>query len=222
MPMPSRPDIAARAAAYYADKLREHGPTPRGVDWNSTHSQELRFRELCRVLDLGTSASEPHSILDFGCGYGALALYLIDLEADPETDNFAYVGYDASPEMVQTARKFVSDLPPYVTANFTADLTEFPQVHYVLASGLFNVRLDISNADWLTYLLETLDEFHRLSTRGFAFNALTSYSDPEKMRPDLYYADPLALFDHCKRNFSRHVALLHDYGLYEFTILVRK
>jgi hypothetical protein len=29
-------------------------------------------------------------------------------------------------------------------------------------------------------------------------------------------------FDHCKRNFSRQVALLHDYGLWEFTILVRK
>jgi hypothetical protein len=42
------------------------------------------------------------------------------------------------------------------------------------------------------------------------------------MRPDLYYADPRAIFDHCKRTFSRWVALLHDYGLYEFTILVRK
>ena len=44
---------------------------------------------------------------------------------------------------------------------------------------------------------------------------------PERMRPDLYYADPCRLFDHCKRRYSRHVALLHDYGLYEFTILVR-
>ena len=50
---------------------------------------------------------------------------------------------------------------------------------------------------------------------------LTSYSDPDRMRPDLYYGDPCRLFDHCKRRYSRHVALLHDYGLYEFTILVR-
>ena len=28
---------------------------------------------------------------------------------------------------------------------------------------------------------------------------------------------PRAYFDHCKRAFSRHVALLHDYGLWEFT-----
>jgi hypothetical protein len=42
------------------------------------------------------------------------------------------------------------------------------------------------------------------------------------MRPDLYYGDPCALFDHCKRRYARNVAVLHDYGLYEFTILVRK
>ena len=57
---------------------------------------------------------------------------------------------------------------------------------------------------------------------GFAFNCLTSYSDAHKMRDYLYYADPCALFDLCKRRYSRYVALLHDYKLYEFTILVRK
>jgi hypothetical protein len=42
------------------------------------------------------------------------------------------------------------------------------------------------------------------------------------MREDLYYADPARLFDHCKTRFARNVTLLHDYGLYEFTMLVRK
>ena len=60
------------------------------------------------------------------------------------------------------------------------------------------------------------------SSLGFAFNCLTTYSDPDKMRPYLYYADPANLFRHCKERYSRNVALLHDYDLYEFTILVRK
>ncbi len=70
-----------------------------------------------------------------------------------------------------------------------------------------------------SYILDVLD---RTSRSGFAFNCLTSYSDADKMREYLYYADPCALFDLCKRRYSRNVALLHDYGLYEFTILVRK
>ncbi len=63
---------------------------------------------------------------------------------------------------------------------------------------------------------------NRFSRKGFAFNCLTSYSDKERMREDLYYSDPCFLFDYCKRHFSKNVALLHDYGLYEFTVLVRK
>ena len=46
-------------------------------------------------------------------------------------------------------------------------------------------------------------------------------SDEDKRRSDLHYADPLAWFDWCKRNASHQVALLHDYGLWEFTIVVR-
>jgi hypothetical protein len=51
---------------------------------------------------------------------------------------------------------------------------------------------------------------------------LTSYSDPDRMRPDLYYANPGEIFDQCKQRYSPQVALLHDYGLWEFTVLVRK
>jgi len=42
------------------------------------------------------------------------------------------------------------------------------------------------------------------------------------MKEELFYADPLYFFDLCKKNFSRNIALLHDYYEYDFTILVRK
>ena len=52
---------------------------------------------------------------------------------------------------------------------------------------------------------------------------LTSYSDPaQKQRPTSFTPTPLHFFDLCKRRYSKNVALLHDYGLYEFTIIVRK
>jgi hypothetical protein len=93
---------------------------------------------------------------------------------------------------------------------------------YGVASGIFNVRLGRSDEQWMAYLEATLDVLDRTSRHGFAFNCLTSYSDADKMRDYLFYADPCRLFDLCKRRYSRNVALLHDYGLYEFTILVRK
>ena len=51
---------------------------------------------------------------------------------------------------------------------------------------------------------------------------LSTYSDPDRRRDDLYYADPREMFDICSRRFSPRVSLLHDYPLYEFTIIVRK
>jgi hypothetical protein len=83
------------------------------------------------------------------------------------------------------------------------------------------MKLTAVDQEWQEYVVRTLHELARLSIRGFAFNSLTSYSDPPRMRPDLYYPDPCFYFDYCKRHFSRNVALLHDYDLYEFTILVR-
>ena len=70
--------------------------------------------------------------------------------------------------------------------------------------------------------LGMLDRLNALSARGFAFNMLTKYSDAERMRSDLYYADPCFLFDYCKKRYARRVSLLHDYPLYEFTMIVRK
>ena len=93
---------------------------------------------------------------------------------------------------------------------------------YGIASGIFNVRLGQNDADWSAHLQTTLDLLHETSHDGFAFNCLTSYSDKNKMRDYLYYANPCELFNYCKQRYSRQVALLHDYDLYEFTILVRK
>jgi hypothetical protein len=93
---------------------------------------------------------------------------------------------------------------------------------YTVASGIFNIRFGCDDESWLKYILETLSSMNEKSRDGFAFNILTKYSDREFMKPELYYADPAYLFDYCKKNFSRNVALLHDYDQYDFTIIVRK
>jgi SAM-dependent methyltransferase len=194
---------------YYAGRLASHGTTPRGADWNSAESQELRFRQLLKVCD----GALPFRLGDYGCGYGALLDY-----TDRLGWTCSYSGYDIAPEMVAAARERHGQRPNRVFATEEAVLAG---CDYVVASGIFNVKLAADPERWREYVLETVRRFAALAGRGFAFNALTSYSDPERMRPDLYYADPCLLFDYCKRHLSRHVALLHDYGLYEFTLLVR-
>ena len=202
-------EILDQVDRYYSEKVKTHGMTPRGVDWNSLESQVLRFERLLQILDGGTA----FSITDYGCGYGALVEHL-DRCGVP----FEYRGFDISSEMVARAQERWAGRSD---CEFFSDPARLEPTDYTVASGIFNVRLETSDDAWRAYMLETIATMARVSTRGFAFNALTLYSDPEKRRPDLYYADPLFFFDHCKRTLSRFVTLLHDYPLYEFTLLVR-
>lgn len=205
-----RSNILTEVADYYSAKLIEHGATPRGVDWNGEESQMLRFEQLTKIIQ----QPRGFSINDLGCGYGALFDYLRS-----KYQGFTYTGYDVSSAMILAARSLHATSS---NVQFVEGDEQLGIADYGITSGIFNLRFGCNDTEWWNYFEETLDLLDRTSQHGFAFNCLTSYSDTDKMREDLYYADPCALFDLCKRRYSRHIALLHDYGLYEFTILVRK
>jgi len=202
--------ILDRVRQYYSGKIETYGARPRGVDWNSLESQELRFEQLLRVCD----CTEAFSINDYGCGYGALVEYMTD-----RGYMFQYCGFDISEQMIAKARELHRGLPH---CEFSTDESLLTMADYTVASGLFNVKLQTSDEEWEEYVLHTLGRIAELGEKGFAFNILTRYSDRDCMRPDLYYADPCHLFDYCRTMFSRRVSLLHDYRLYEFTVIVRK
>jgi SAM-dependent methyltransferase len=204
------PGILDEVSRYYNTKLSEHGTTPQGVDWNGEESQFLRFAQLCRILP----AQRRFTINDVGCGFGSLVDFL-----DNHFKGFGYRGYDVSAEMVNAA---ALRYPARSDVEFSTATSPWPAADFTVASGIFNVRQERTYAEWSDYILSTLDAIDDASGSGFAFNCLTSYSDPDRMRTYLHYADPLVLFDHCKQRYSKQVALLHDYGLYEFTMLVRK
>jgi len=203
-------EILKQVSSYYTDKILKNGLTPQGVDWNSQESQLMRFDVLSEVID-GTS---PFSVIDYGCGYGSMfELY------KTRYNQFEFLGFDISDEMIRNARKIHEKDN---NAKWFTDITNIGKADYVVASGIFNVRLKNSDNEWLEYILETLKTINEKSKKGFSFNMLTKYSDSEFMKDYLYYADPLFIFDHCKRNFSKWVALKHDYPLYEFSIIVKK
>jgi len=196
-------------ADYYSDKITTHGNVPAGVDWNGEESQNLRFQQLSKIIN-----KDGFSLNDIGCGYGAYFDFL-----NSAYKELSYFGYDISEEMVKAASKAHKT---HNKAHFFYTGEPSAAQDYSVASGIFNVQLECPEDEWQQYILDTLHMMDKHSSKGFSFNCLTKYSDADKMRDYLYYADPCELFDYCKINFSKDVALLHDYGLYEFTILVRK
>ncbi len=199
---------------YYSNKIREYGATPKGVDWNGEDGQLIRFHQLSKIIK-----KTDFSINDLGCGYGAYFEYLNNFNFG----KFIYKGYDLSKEMVDQANKIYrkenAGNSIFMRIN---SLEELVRSDYTVASGIFNVRMDFPEVEWFSYIMDSIEKINEKSKKGFSFNMLTKYSDKELKKNNLYYADPLFFFDYCKNNYSKEVSLLHDYDLYEFTILVRK
>lgn len=202
--------ILKQVGEYYTEKIRTYGPSPRGVDWNSEESQQLRFVQVLKIIP---SPLEHFSILDYGCGFGSMYEFMKRKYPD-----FRYTGYDISTVMIEQAKKLHSN----ASVEWKSSVSEIQRHDYVIASGIFNVRLGNSNEEWEKYIVDTLHLMDQYSAKGFSFNVLSKYSDVEYMKDYLHYADPAFLLDYCKRNFSKYVAVLHDYPLHEFTVLVRK
>ena len=197
-------------ASYYASKLAVHGPTPRGVDWNGRASHELRHRQFLRLLDGATDAS----ILDLGCGFGDFLRFL-----RAQGHRGPFIGYDVAPEMIGEALRLHgqgADRQWRVGAK-PAESTDF-----AIASGIFNVKGDEPTETWARHLRDTIDVLAQAGQGGFAFNVLSLSSDPDRRAAHLYYADAIEILSHCLSRYGRSVALLQDYGLYEFTVIVRR
>ncbi len=206
-------EIQEELQTYYQQNLENFGPGARGVGWKSEEAQCRRFDQLLKIIN----DSDDFTINDLGCGVGHLFQYLDNKKYNVRL----YTGYDTLQAMlipaIETFRSFNN-----AVFNRIETSKDLRKADYTVASGIFNLKYSIPEYQWLSYVLETIHFMNVHSVKGFAFNMLTTYSDKEYTKEHLYYADPVFFFEFCKKNFSRNVALLHDYDEYDFTILVRK
>lgn len=206
------PKIERDLYKYYSER-KEKPDLYYHMGYKSKWAQDIRFIQLLKIIETG----DTFSINDLGCGNGSL---LTVLNENFNSNSFVYNGYDIMPEMIAEAKTF--NIKKESNFKLITSEMELEIADYTVASGIFNLKYNATEKEWLAYIHETIATMWAKSTKGVAFNCLTSYSDKEFMRPELYYSDPMALFDFCKKNITRHVSLLHDYREYDFTILLRR
>lgn len=194
----------------YDNNITEFGTDPRSVGWGTQEKINIRFKQLFQMIN---DKSVPFSLNELGSGYGEAVKYCLNNQL-----NIAeYVGLDISEKMLEAANTYLSEFrnkKMILASKFTE------RKDYAIASGIFNVMFDSNQEEWNKHILDTLNNMNEFSEKGFSFNMLTSYVDFRA--ENLNYGDPLFYFDYCKRNFSKNIALLHDYNLFEFTIVVKK
>lgn len=201
--------LRASVEAYYTRKIRTFAATPMGVDWPSTPSLELRLVQLLKVCDF----SAPFSLNDLGCGYAA-ALDLI--EQRWPANRIDYLGIDLSADMIAHARRRWRQRPG---ADFIVGHECGRVADYSIASGVFNVRLDYGTQLWRGHIRAMLMDLHRRSRRGFAVNFMLPAAAAHA--PELYGSLPGPWVAYCETALGRSVELVQDYGMAEYSLLVR-
>lgn len=187
---------------HYKNLLNKHGSSPEAVQHINTESQYKRFEILSEI------APEIDSVIDVGCGLGDMFQFL-------NLNDFKgkYLGLDFIPEFIELSNQHFKE---HKNAQFkVCDLLSdnIPQGYdYILLSGVFNNNQK-DNED---FMLSTIKKMFDSSKKGIAFNAMSTYVDFQDS--NLYYSDPLKVFDFCKRNLTRRIVLKHDYLVKEDSI----
>ena len=100
--MTSQEDRQAAAERFYGP-FAGYEQEPRRVGWESDVAHRIRLR--AAMTEMGQMDS-IHSVLDAGCGEGALARALVDAGYEG-----AYLGEDIQPAMIERARRSCGALP---------------------------------------------------------------------------------------------------------------
>lgn len=192
---------------HYREKFRSFGSTSQGVDWGSRSEDALlRYDKMLAVVrDLPAGAS----ILDVGCGYGALADVIDERELD-----LIYTGIDVVEEMIDAARKR-QPRKSFLCGDILA-AAELGTFDYVVCNGILTQKLTTSTLDMNRHCHQLITKLFDLARCGIAVNVMSSFVN--FYAPNLYYRNPAELLAWCMSQLTRHVRLDHSYPLYEFTM----
>lgn len=195
----------AQTIERYKTRLHQHGYDPKSLGWGEKDRAGLRFEILLSLWDF-TGAT----VLDFGCGFGDLNQY-----AGKTGRAFGrYIGVDINPDFIAMAK----ERNPGATF-FCGDIFELDPgdlaCDYVLTSGVFNHKY----ADNYGFVLQCLEKFNSLTSKGFSSNFLS-----DKVAYELEYtfhSNPGRILEMAYA-FSNNVVLRNDYMPFEFTVFVNK
>ncbi|OUR64413.1 hypothetical protein A9Q79_07965 [Methylophaga sp. 42_25_T18] len=134
-----------------------------------------------------------------------------------------YLGLDFVAEFVELAKNKYGNNPNVEFSVCDLAVDAIPKGYdYILLSGVFNNKMEQNK----TFMLDTIEKMFSSCNKGIAFNAMSTYVDYEA--EELFYSNPLDIFDFCKRNITPRVALKHDYLVkknsipFEYTLYLYK
>lgn len=191
----------------YNDLYNEFGVSNRSLGWGEKERSNLRFKILTEHWDL-----EKKSILDYGCGFGALYKYI----NKNITGNFKYIGIDINEKFLKVAKqKNKNKKCEFLLQDILKKKLPANLVDYSVVSGTFNdYRKNYKN-----FFEKVLSELNKISGKGIAINFLSSFAEIKYKHAS--YFEPAYILNKAFE-ISKNIILRYDYMPYEFTIIINK
>lgn len=161
--------------------------------WGSVEGQTVRFDALVRAANF-----RGGSVVDFGCGTGALRQYLETLGYP-----FTYLGLDMNERMLRIARTHTASGE---FRRIDADVVDFPPADYVFASGVFQ----FTDATEPLYYRRLVEALFRRCRVALAVNFLSVLRDDAAKDPEELYLSPAEVVELVTRLSGKWV-LDHSY-----------
>ncbi|GAB4477606.1 MAG: class I SAM-dependent methyltransferase [Thermoflexibacter sp.] len=193
----------AKIIHFYQKTVQKHGiGSVQSLGWANENSQKLRFEALCKNLNLNDS-----SVLDVGCGYADLKLFLDDFYK-----NFQYIGIDISATFLKVANNIFLNNQNVIL--YQADIYEvdFPKVDYVMASGIFGVKI-YERKKYFDLISKMFD----VCKKAISFNMLLPSPSTENLMT--FAIEEVRTY--CS-NLTSNIEIIENYLPNDFTIQLRK
>ena len=204
-------EISDAFARHYGEKIKEHGPTAKGLDWGAEADVALRYGKMLEVLRADDPGRVP-TVLDVGCGYGGLLRH-----AESAGVALQYTGIDIVAETIEHGRAVCPGAEFLVGDLLKWDFGD-RRFDYVVCSGILTLKLTASILDMHRYFQALVRRMFGLCDEGIAFNVMTNCVN--FTADNLYYRSPVEVLAFCLSDLSTKVRLDQSYALYEFTTYV--
>ena len=178
----------------YTKRYQKFGATPKGSFWLSKKRQYKRFEIILKEIQKISNNSHQVTLADIGCGYGAMAEFLISKN---EINSYGYQGYDISPVLIEECNKRFSH------SNISFSVGKKPNALFMFTtmSGTYNLAMTRDVLEWEDYIFKCLGECWKFTSEAMIFNLQVS-NQQRVSDNNIYFAEPSRVIDRCVSSFG--------------------
>jgi SAM-dependent methyltransferase len=189
----------------YTERFNEFGFSPETLGWGKNSKQTIRFG----VLSEYALKYKKSSVLDIGCGFADLYLFL-------KTNGWEgkYTGTDLVPVLLEKARELYPEID---LLQIDIEDEELKSADYVIASGIFNAKISEESNE--SHIEKSLELMFKLCNKALCVDFMSTYVDFQK--DAAWHTSPEWAFNIAKK-LSKRIILRNDYMPYEFSLIIFK